>query len=187
MRFVRFALFLTALATMSGCASLLPRGDSVNERPWDSFEQAHAMYQRIRPHQTTLAELRAMGIDPTATPNVVTLSYTDMLHRLVPPSEHIELDPAIAACLQRQEHCRGYLIEQRHVETRRVGNFWLDFLNFRRDTATHGWRFSMLLLVVDDRVVYKIWGGEPSMVDRQLEVNPLGPLQGMSISALRGL
>ncbi|WP_231480496.1 hypothetical protein [Thiomonas sp. FB-Cd] len=74
--------------------------------------------------------------------------------------------------------------QQSHVDHKRVGSFWLDFLDFRRRTITSGWRFKMLMLVVDDRVVYKIWSGQPDISEVQSTTNPLGPLQGFGESAL---
>jgi len=176
---------LSLLLLLGGCASLLPRGEAQTGKPWSSFDQAHAAFERIQPYVTTTEQLRAEGIDPLTTPNITILSYADIVRRLVPPAgSDVALDPGIRDCLRAQTACRGYEIEQRHIQRRRVGNFWLDFLDFRRETVTSGWRFDMLLLVVDGRVVYKLWGGQPDIAETEVTRNPLGPLQGFGQSVL---
>ncbi|CUA96119.1 hypothetical protein [Thiomonas bhubaneswarensis] len=170
---------------LSGCASLLPRGVAQTSKPWANFNQAHAAFERIQPFVTTTAELREQGLDPLVTPNITILNYADIVRRLLPPSGNdFALDPGIRACMQAQTACRGFEIEQRHIDRKRVGNFWLDFLDFRRETTTTGWRFNMLLLVVNDRVVYKLWGGQPDISEVEVTRNPLGPLQGFGQSVL---
>ncbi|WP_298294255.1 hypothetical protein [Thiomonas sp.] len=174
---------LALLLALGGCASLLPRGAAQTSKPWTDFSQAHAAFERIEPYVTTTAQLKADGIDPLTTPNVIILNYADIVRRLVPPSgSDVPLDRGIRDCLLAQAACRGYEIEQRHIDRKRVGNFWLDFLDFRRETVTTGWRFNMLLLVVDDRVVYKLWGGQPEISETEVTRNPLGPLQGIGQS-----
>lgn len=170
---------------LSGCAALLPRGATQTSKPWSNFNQAHAAYERIQPYVTTTVQLRQEGIAPLTTPNVTILSYADIVRRLLPPSGNgIVLDPGIRDCMNAQTSCRGYEIDQRLIDRKRVGNFWLDFLDFRRETVTTGWRFNMLLLVVNDRVVYKLWGGQPEISEVETTRNPLGPLQGLGPSVL---
>jgi hypothetical protein len=70
-------------------------------------------------------------------------------------------------------------MEPSKMDQTRVGNFFLDFLNFKRHTLTTGWKFSALIVVVDDKVVYKQWTGQPKIESTELRSNPLGPLQGM--------
>ena len=172
------ALAGVAALMLGGCASLLPRGDVHTELPWQDYAQARAAYKAIRPYRTTMAELRRRGVDPDRTPNVKLLSYADILRELVPAgANRVPLDPGITDCLHRQHDCVGYAIAQRHVETRRIGNFWADFLNFRRETRTRGWAYQMLVLSVDGKIVYKLWSGEPNIAQDQVDRNPLGPLQ----------
>ncbi|MDE2175814.1 MAG: hypothetical protein KGJ54_11090 [Betaproteobacteria bacterium] len=176
---------LCLAGALSGCAALLPRGEAQTSKPWSNFSQAHAAYERITPYRTTTGQLRQEGIDPLTTPNITILNYADIVRRLLPPSGNdLALDPGIRDCMQAQTACRGFEIDQRHIDRKRVGNFWLDFLDFRRETVTTGWRFNMLLLVVDDRVVYKLWGGQPEISEVETTRNPLGPLQGFGQSVL---
>jgi hypothetical protein len=58
----------------------------------------------------------------------------------------------------------------------------LDFVNFHRQSVTTGWKFSALIVVIDNQVVYTQWSGEPQIhttIDRK---NPLGPLQNFDES-----
>jgi hypothetical protein len=65
----------------------------------------------------------------------------------------------------------------RDVKRDRTANFWLDSLNFYRKVDVAGWSFNALILLIDDVVVYTLYGGQP--IIRELETNrqPLGPLQ----------
>jgi hypothetical protein len=67
------------------------------------------------------------------------------------------------------------------LEARRHGNFFLDFLSFRRQTETTGWRFEALVVVVGHRVAYKLWEGNPAVLSRQDRIQPLGPLQEIDL------
>ncbi len=175
-----------SILLLGGCASLLPRGAARTDRPWGSYAQAHAAYAAIIPYVTTLAALRSRGVDPDSTPNVQLLSYADILRDLVPAGgDGVALDRGIRDCLREQQLCVGYAIAQRHVENRRIGNFWADFLNFRRETRTRGWQYRMLVLSVNGRIVYKTWGGEPHIAQDSIERNPLGPLQSIGDTVVR--
>ena len=52
-----------------------------------------------------------------------------------------------------------------------------DFLNFRRETDVTGWTFNALVLLVEDRVVYTLYGGQPNVREHEVTRQPLGPLQ----------
>ena len=73
------------------------------------------------------------------------------------------------------------------LKKKRAGNFWLDALNFKRLTETTGWRFTGLIVLKDDLVVYKLWGGQPSIQEAETSRNPLGPFQGFTESAARAV
>lgn len=171
-----------------GCSSLLPKGESVTEGPWRSFEEARLAFDRIRPGETRIAELKALGLALDANPNVTLLNYSDVLRRFVPASlnDTLSIDPGVLECLAAKTACQGYEIDQKVVERRRHGSFWADFLNFERKVEILGWRFQGILLVKDGRVVYKLSGGQPVIREREETRNPLGPLQGMGESRLPG-
>ncbi len=184
MRIARVMLALWASSLIAACSSMLPHGQAHTDRPWGSYEQARQAYVSIEPGRTTFAELRAAGLDPTAIPNVKLLSYSDLLRRLVPPTSDVRLDPGIRECLNAQRECEGFEVAENHVTHQRVGNFLMDFLDFRRETHTTGWNFDMVVLVARGRVVYKTWSGEPTVSQDSSTRNPLGPLQGLGASGL---
>lgn len=182
----RLRLLIVSLA-LAGCTSLLPRGDSVVEGPWESYDEAQQAFEQIVPHRTTLAELKALKLDPHSYPNITILSYSDVLRRFVPsPSINAdELDAGVRECITAKTVCRGLEIDQRSIKRRRVGNFWADFLNFKRHTDVTGWRFNGVLLLRDDVVVYKLVGGQPHIHELEENRNPLGPFQGVGESEVR--
>jgi hypothetical protein len=174
-------LFLFFLAcAISGCVELLPKAKSEVTSPWDNFEQAKAAIDRIEPYRTTAADLRAQGIDPYASANVKLLTFSDIVLRF-PITGAIgqdKLDPGLRECLTAGKRCIGYSITVQDTKHDRIGNFWLDALNFRRIVETTGWSFNALILLVDDRVVFTLVGGQPIIHEMETNKQPLGPLQG---------
>ena len=170
---------MVALA-LGGCADLLPKSHLEVNSGWHSFEDARATIERIVPYQTTAADLKAMGIDPFATANVQLLNYSDIVLRF-PLSGTLpmdRLDGGLRQCLEAGKGCEGYYLSVRDTRHDRVGNFWLDALNFRRVVDVTGWSFNALVLLVDGKVVYVIHGGQPKIREQETTRRPLGPLQG---------
>ena len=163
---------------------MLPTEESDRKTPWDSFEAARAIYDRITPKETTNADLKTLGLDPFHDPNIVILNYADLLRKLIGngsvPFEVLE--PPLRDCLADGDRCLGYEIEVKHIERKREGNFWLDFLTFRRTTNVSGWQFNALLVMKNDLVVYKLWGGQPTIKEVERDTKPLGPLQNIGES-----
>ncbi len=178
------ALLIPLLAASGGCKSLLPAGAEKTSQPWSSYADAYGAVEHIVPYQTTRQGLSEQKIDPAVNPSITILTYTDLLQRLnagaaVTP-EHMER--GIADCLNAGKRCTAYSINVREVESKRVGNFWLDMLNFRRRTVTTGWSFSALIFFVDDLAVFALAGGQPNINTETTSHNPLGPLQGLGSS-----
>lgn len=168
----------------SACTALLPTSETSVAARWDNFDEAKAAVERIDPGRTSAAEVRALGFDPYADPNVELLSYSDILRRFPTIGTRNRLDPGLAACLEAGSRCSGYAIEIRRSKLDRVGNFFLDVLNFRRETKTTGWSFYGLVLIVDERAVYALYGGKPALLETGHTVTPLGPLQDWNGSQL---
>ena len=171
---------------LAGCASLLPTSDALTQTPWGSFDEAMRIYNSIDPSKTTVADLKVMGLDPFAQHNITILSYADLIRRFAPPgtSSLAALDAGLRKCIEAMQGCVGYEIEQRETHQDRVGNFWLDFLNFRREVLTSGWRFTATLVIDGDLVVHKVWSGQPSIHAVEHSRNPLGPAQGIGTASL---
>jgi hypothetical protein len=178
-------LAIVALS-LTGCAGLLPHSKQNIETPWRDYSDAAAMFARIIPGQTSLSDLKALGIDPERTPNVALLAHADLLRRLVGTSSFDMnlLDPRLRECVADHLNCFGVEIEQRHLERTRYGNFWLDFLNFDRKVDISGWQFDAVIVIRGDTVAYKFWSGKPSIRQFEREQNPLGPLQGIGPSMI---
>lgn len=178
---------VVCLVCLAGCSTLLPRGNHAVEGPWKSFEEAQQTFDRVIPYQTRVADLKALGLDPASVPNITLLNYSDVLGRFL-PSPAIDsdaLDAGVKDCIRAMAVCRGFEIDQKHIKRTRTGNFWSDFLNFRRQVDIRGWHFKGMLLVKDDVVVYKLIGGQPLIQEMEYSSNPLGPLQGIGESTVR--
>lgn len=172
---------------LGGCSSMLPHGASKVEGPWASFEEARLAFEKVVPYQTTLADLKALNIDPHAQPNITILSYSDVMRRFMPNAAigADDLDAGVLECIRAKTACQGYEVVQRSVKRKRTGNFFSDFLNFSREVDVSGWSFNGVLLIKDDVVIYKLSGGQPLIREQESSQNPLGPLQGAGEATLR--
>jgi hypothetical protein len=170
-----------------GCTALLPRSESGVSATWSSFDVARERFDKILPYKTTKEDLIEYGFSPFSNPNIGVLTYADVMRRFVPSSAMSadSLDPGIRECIEIKERCSAYEIDVKSTKKRRAGNFWLDSLNFKRRTEISGWRFSGLIVLKDDTVVYKLWGGQPRIQEAEETRNPLGPLQGAVESMAR--
>jgi hypothetical protein len=164
---------------VAACADLLPRSKSQQPSGFDSFEAAAVALDRALPYTTTVTELKALGYDVLASPNVTQIPYPQLIARLAPNSSVPldALDPGIRDCMLARQACRVYEFRLAHEDRRRDGNFWLDFLNFRRSTSITGWRFEGLLVVRDGMLLFRSYAGEPRTDRTEVETRPLGPFQ----------
>lgn len=172
-------LLLLALL-MGGCSSLLPRARSESSS-FKSFEEARNAIDGLVPMKSNVAELSRLGIDPAQQPNITILTQADVVRRFVPSAllKREDLDPGVLVCLEARDACRGWEMTASRINKKRTGNFLADFTNFSRHAETTGWRFNALILLVNDVVVYRAWGGQPSVNEKEVSTNPLGPLQEM--------
>lgn len=182
-RCVAWAIMLGSLL-LPACGDLLPRSDAEVRVTWTTFDEAKAALDRVEPHRTTAGELRAAGFDPYTNPNVELLNYSDILRRFPMSANVSRVDPGLQQCMEAGKACFGYSVELRSTHRERVGPFVLDLLGFRRETLITGWSFNALILIVDDRVTYALYGGKPSISEREKSVEPLGPLQNWNGSSL---
>ena len=125
--------------------------------------------------------MRAAGIDPYVSRNVQLLSYSDVLLRfpLNAGSSNAQLDHGLRACLEAGKSCTGYALNVRDVKKDHTGPFWQDTLGFKRVVETTGWQFNALILLVGDRVVYTLYGGQPNLHEQEVSRQPLGPVQNI--------
>jgi len=157
------------------------RKAGATQGPWHTFEDAQRAIDRVVPYVTTTNELTTAGIDPFASPSITILTYSDLLRHFsagaaIRPED---LERGIRDCFAAGRACRGFAIAVRRTERKRIGSFWLDTLNIRRETDVTGWSFNALIVLVDETVVYTLAGGQPNIRERELTRNPLGPLQSV--------
>lgn len=181
---------LVVLATAAcGCSTLLPNSKSEVVSAWGSYAQAGESIAQLVPFQATREQVHRHGLDPGDNPAVTVLHFADVLQRfaaatLIKPDE---VDRGIRECLSAGRRCSGYAISVKKLAHRRIGDFWLDSLNFRRETVTTGWSVDALLVFVDDLLVYQLVGGHPTIHEVVLRRNPLGPLQGWGEQTLKAM
>jgi hypothetical protein len=177
-----------ACLAMASCTTMLPRGASDTPSPFETYDQAQAAAERIRPFTTRVDQLASLGFDPVAGRNVTVIPYPDIVARLAPYSgvALAELDPGIQQCIRARTDCRAYLFRFERVDRKREGPFLTDFLNIRRVTHTTGWSFEALVVVSGDMVLFRNFGGQPLVARVERQINPLGPLQpaGESVGSL---
>ncbi len=175
------------LFAVTGCTALLPNSETRAKSEWTSFQSARERFDRIVAYQTGKEDLIEYGFNPWTNPNIAVLTYSDVIRRFVPSGaiSTDNLDRGIKDCIAAKDACSAYEVEVKEIKRKRSGNFWLDALNFKRHTDVSGWRFNGLIVMRDDVVVYKLWGGQPLIQEAEDNRNPLGPLQGAVESAAR--
>ena len=180
---MRLASLLIIFFILTACSnkSLLPSVTASTESPWKSFSQAKASFDQISPNVTTLSELSALGFDPFRTPNITRLTYLEVIQHFMPnQSMQIEdLDIELQHCIQARKNCYALKVKPAFNHQERYGNVMADVFRFRRKTRTTGWKFDALIILNGNKVVYKIWGGEPNVLILEDKKTPLGPLQGI--------
>jgi hypothetical protein len=172
-------LVVLVILLTNGCSSLLPSIEKTTKSPWESFDSAKESFDKIIPQKTTSEDLKRLNFDPFETPNVKLITYLDLIQKFI-PNESISLEdlpPGVRSCLAAKEACQGYEVNPQKINSKRHGNVVLDLLNFRRKTMTSGWKFDALIVLQAGLVVYKLWGGEPNILQFEDKRNPLGPLQ----------
>ena len=177
-KLVKTLCLLSLLFEMSACTSMLPRARS-ESAPFKTFDEARDAIEALVLTKSNGTSLSKLGIDPVQQPNTIILTHDDIVRRFLPSGllKREDLDPGVLACLEARNACRGWEITASRINRARTGNFWTDFTNFHRRTETTGWRFNALVLLVNDVVVYRAWGGQPSVNEIEDNTNPLGPLQ----------
>lgn len=180
---------------LSGCARWVLPSESAGKVAvpgMETYAESQAVFTRITPFETTAADLSSMGIHPGITPNLRLANYLEVRQRFM-PLENVslkDLDPAVQACVNARDACEAWVLDLEQIERQRVGHVSLDVLGIERETQATGWRAEILLLLIDEVVVYKLWSGAPNIQEVNTETNPLGPAQDLSgpaANAVRGV
>ncbi|MBV8657406.1 MAG: hypothetical protein JO142_06220 [Burkholderiales bacterium] len=174
---MRIALVLP----LAACSALLPTANVKTNSAWQSYEEAEAALNHVIPFTTHRNELAALGLDPHVQANLTVLNYAAVLRRFVPAGVTLPAgsDKGLKVCLEAPSECTGIEIDLTGEHRQRIGSFWPDFFNFRRESHITGWNFNAIILLKGDLVVYRTMGGEPNADRQERSVNPLGPLQGL--------
>jgi len=179
----------TFMLSLVGCGGLglLPHETKASSNSFQSYEQVQSAYTDVVPGQTRLTDLPKLGFDTATTPNVEVLSYLGVIERFMPRStmSFDHLAPPVQACIESQDRCSAFVFHPQHVESRRLGNIFLDLLGFQRKTVATGWTAEVVLLMQDGHVAYKLMSGRPRVEDFHDEVTPLGPLQDIGNTVTR--
>jgi len=183
----KLPLLLGALAMLlaAGCASMHTSGRSTAKSPWPDFAAAKAAFDSIQPGRTTITELRTLGFDPYANPNVRILNYLDIQNRFLPNQSvtWASLPPPVRQSLEAKEQSVAYELDLTVVHTQRYGNLFLDMFAFNRKTHETGWNFKALVLLNHEKVLYKLWSGQPNVDRFEQKKKPLGPFQEINSAA----
>ena len=123
---------------VGGCAMLLPSSRTEVVSDWASYDGAVKSLATMAPYTATRQSVHAQGLDPSRNPAITVLHFGDVLQRfaaatLIKPED---VDRGIRDCLQAGKQCSGYAIVVEKLHRHRIGSFWLDSLNFRRETVT---------------------------------------------------
>ena len=180
-------LCLALVTTTTGCKSMFSSSSQKARASWQNFDEAQVAFDKIVPHKTTVSELKSMGFDPLATPNIKILTYLDLIQRFI-PNASISMDhlqPDVRVCIESKDCCHAYEMDLDMTDNKRFGNLALDVFGFKRSTKTTGWRFKALVIVKDDVVAYKLRSGEPNVDRIEKKVKQLGPLQELDNAVLK--
>ena len=150
------------LGLLAGCSALLPgqKGAAV----FESSDQAAESFDQIVPGMTRADDLPGQGFD-TAKADV--LSARDAGQRLG------SADPAVRACIHAGIYCTGFVF---HAAPTGL-----------LQRVSHGARRpdDIILLVMNGRVVHKVFSGNPRTENWDDKRQPLGPLQDLGGAVAR--
>ena len=178
-------LILFSVLFNTGCQSLLPTQQIYTETTYKSYAEVEDIVNKIEVGKTTYIDLVKIGLDLENIPNVKKLTYLDIMEKfkLDSPSRYtlfnkIELPLGVLKTLAARENGLAYEINLEKIKNQREGSVILDALNFRKNVHTTGWKISVLILIVDEKVEYVLYSGEKNIDTLKKEKNPLGPFQG---------
>lgn len=170
-----------SLVLLAGCGgALLPEQNSRAAGPFERYDQVVEGFEQIVPNMTRADDLPSLGFDARDN-NVEVLSYLGIEARFLPAAgvRWEQLDPAVRACIRAQIYCTGFVFHPSRTASRRMGNTVSDLLGFRRTTHSVRWSAEVILLVMNGRVVHKVFSGNPRSENWDDKRQPLGPLQDL--------
>lgn len=173
-------LATAGLVALAGCGGGLPAQQGRSASPFETYDQVVESFDQIVPGMTHAEDLPNLGFD-ARTGDVDVLSYVDIEARFMPAAgvRWEQLDPAVRACIRAQLYCTGYLFRPSRDASNRVGALVPDVLGFQRITRRSHWSAEVTLLVMNGRVIHKVFSGHPRSETLEDRRQPLGPLQDL--------
>lgn len=171
---------LAAMATLAGGCTVLPSTNTTSKSKWMSYEDAHKAFNKVALDQTTDKDLKSEGFTPDGNANVRILNYVDVANLFGSAFRPEDLPVGVKTCVVAQDSCVAYVVSVRTIRNKRGGNVPADLFGFRKHTDITGWEFQATLVLVDGRVVYKLWNGTPEIASSESQSTPLGPMQNLS-------
>lgn len=165
---------------LTGCTAILPSTATHSKSRWESYENAHAAFDRVKLQETTKSDLKHIGFTPDGNSNVRILNYVDVGNLFGSAFRYEDLPEGVRTCVAAQNACVAYVVRMQTVNNKRNGNVAADLFGFRKHTDITGWEFQATLVLVNDRVVYKLWNGTPEIASSESQKTPLGPMQNLS-------
>lgn len=168
-----------ALLLSTGCISMLPMHTVKTQHTWQSYDEVQDVVDKIEAGQT-LDDLRDIGLDVNKTPNIESLTYLDIAKRfglIGMRDETVTVPDGVKKLMDAAEKGRAYEMTVECTTHKREGSFWADFFQFRKKVHITGWKYTLLLIVVDDKVQYVLHKGNPNIDKYERHKNPLGPFQ----------
>jgi hypothetical protein len=180
----RYGLFALFCASLSGCSAMLPSSREVTAAGsgWHTYADAEKTFAAIVPGKTTVAEVKALKLDPKTNPSVTLLQAWQIRERFIPNSLVTldDLDTGVRECFLAREQCKAYEVNYVSTQSKRNGNAALDLLKMYRETHTAGWRFNGLILMKGEEVVYTLTAGQPRIQQVEEKQDMLGPVQALA-------
>lgn len=175
----RGILVLVAAAALAAC-TVLPSTKTQSKSKWTSYDEAQHAYTTVILNTTTKKDLKQLGFTPEGNANVRILNYVDVANLFGSSFRYEDLPEGVRTCVAAQDACSAYVVLVRNVNNTRNGNVAADLFGFKKHTDITGWEFQATLVLVNDKVVYKLWNGTPEIASSESQSTPLGPMQNLS-------
>src|SRR5205809_1038260 len=113
-----------AMLLASGCKSLLPSSSTTVESKWQTFSNVSAEFEKIVPYKTNVRDLKALGFDPSASANVKTLTYVDLIPVFMPNSgiQKTDLPAPVRDYIDAHDDGTAYAIDLQNIRSKRYGD-----------------------------------------------------------------
>lgn len=176
---LRSGLALLAAAGLASACAVLPSTATSSKSKWTTYDDAHKAYDTVVLDQTTHKDLQFLGFTPEGNANVRILNYVDVGNIFGSSFRPEDLPQGVKTCVNAQDGCVGYVVAVRNINNKRNGNVAADLFGFRKSTHITGFEFQATLVLVDGKVVYKLWNGIPEVESFERQSTPLGPMQNL--------